>query len=347
LSSITIHSGEELPLGVLTEYLRAKIEGAESGIAVEQFREGHSNLTYHLVCKNGREYVLRRPPVGPIAPKAHDMAREYRVLRAVHHHFPEAPRPCHLCEDTSVLGVVFFVMECRHGFILRKSLPVEFLQIPDHPRRISEAFLGCLVRLHAIDVADPDLAALGKPQGFLERQVHGWADRWNRARTEDLREMDLVGAWLADNMPSSPPASLTHNDYKLDNVVFRSVDEVEAVLDWEMATIGDPLADLGLALCYWAWVEAPGGPDPVAALTSGRGWYGRQELIARYAEQTGRDLTRILYYEVLGIYKLAVILQQIYYRFWRGQTQDQRFRDFNRRAASLAQMAVFRVEKEG
>jgi len=347
LSLIAIRSGEELPIGALTEYLRGKIEGVETGLIVEQFREGHSNLTYHLMCANGREYVLRRPPIGPFAPKAHDMAREYRLLRAVHQHFPEAPRPCHLCEDTSVLGEVFFVMERRPGIILRHALPPEFLQIADHPLRISEAFLSCLVRLHAIDVADPDLAALGKPQGFLERQVQGWSERWSRARTQDVPEMDLVGGWLAGNLPCSPPAALIHNDYKLDNVVFRSVDEVEAVLDWEMATIGDPLADFGLALCYWTWVEAPGVRGPVASLTSGRGWHGRQELIARYAEQTGRDLSRIVYYEVLGIYKLAVILQQIYHRFWRGQTRDERFQNFNQRAASLAHLAASLVEKQG
>ena len=342
-----VPANEELPVAALSEYLRGKIEGAETGIAVQQFREGHSNLTYLLLCGDGREYVLRRGPLGPVAPTAHDMAREYRVLQAASQHFPEAPKPYHLCEDTSVLGAVFFVMERRRGVILRDELPSAFLQVPDHPCRISAAFIDSMVRLHAIDVTNADLAALGKPEGFLARQVQGWADRWNRARTEDMCEMDVVGEWLARNMPASMPPALVHNDSKLDNVMFRSVDQVEAVLDWEMATIGDPLADIGLTLCYWAWVAAAGVAGPVPSLTSRQGWYSREKFVDRYSERTGRDLSRIIYYEVLGVYKLTVILQQIYYRFRRGQTQDERFRTFDQRVKALARLASSLVEKQG
>jgi aminoglycoside phosphotransferase (APT) family kinase protein len=342
-----VRVAEELPVGALAEYLRGKIEGAESGITVEQFPEGHSNLTYLLRCGNGREYVLRRPPIGPVAPKAHDMAREFRVLQAVHRHFAEAPEPHLLCDNPAVIGVVFFIMERRRGSIVRNQVPPEFAAIAGHASRMSEAFVDCLVRLHAIEINAPDLLALGKPEGFLERQVQGWAERWTRARTEDVREMELVGDWLARNMPPSPSATLVHNDYKLDNVMFGSVDRVEAVLDWEMATIGDPLADLGLTLCYWSWINMPDASFGAPGLTSRPGWYARDEFVARYAERTGRDLSRILYYEVLGIYKLAVILQQIYFRFRRGQTQDQRFRDFDQRVAALARVAAAQVEKQG
>jgi len=343
-SRSTVRAGEELPVEILADYLRGKIEGAESGITVEQFLEGHSNLTYLLLCGNGAKYVLRRGPLGPVAPKAHDMAREFHVLDAVNHCFPEAPQPYHLCEDPEVIGAVFFVMEHRDGVILRNEVPEPFRSSTDDAARISEAFIDCQVRLHAVDLKN-DLRDLGKPEGFLERQVHGWQERWNRARTQDLPDMDAVGTWLSYHLPLSPPATVVHNDYKLDNVVFRSTGEIEAVLDWEMATVGDPLADVGLTLCYWAWTAASAGSDVTPSLTSRPGWYSRDRFVERYSRRSGRDLSGIVYYEVLGMYKLAVILQQIYYRFLRGQTQDERFRNFDRSVMGLARQAAALAER--
>jgi aminoglycoside phosphotransferase (APT) family kinase protein len=343
-----IRQGEELDVAALSKHLRGKIEGAESGIAAEQFPSGHSNLTY-LVRIAGREYVLRRGPMGPVAPKAHDMAREYHILHAVGPYFPEAPKVFHLCEDPAVIGAVFFLMERRRGVILRDQIPPEISAVPNHPRTISLAFIDCLVRLHAIDVAGTGLAALGKPEGYLERQVHGWVDRWNRAKTEELPAMDRVTDWLHEKMPPSPAPALVHNDYKLDNVMLRAetADGIEAVLDWEMATIGDPLTDLGLTLCYWSWASAPevralGIPAPSAL----PGWYTRDEIIERYAERTGRDVSHIGYHEVLGIFKLAVILQQIYFRFHAGQTRDSRFRHFDQRVKGLVALASMLQEKQ-
>ena len=339
--------GEELNLAALAECLRGKLEGAEHGISVEQFPSGHSNLTY-LVHAGEREYVLRRGPLGPVAPKAHDMAREYRVLQAIHPHFPEAPKPYALCEDQSVLGVVFFVMERRRGVILREKIPAGISRVANYPRIISEAFVQCLARLHAIDVVQTGLLALGRPEGFLERQVQGWADRWNRAKTEPVPEMNKVVHWLAERLPESPAPTIVHNDFKLDNIMLRadSSGQVEAVLDWEMATVGDPLADLGLTLCYWCWASAPSlQAHALPTLTAQPGWYTRDEFVARYSRLTGRDLTHLPWHEVLGIFKLAVILQQIYYRFWRGQTQDQRFRDFGDRVRGLAELAASLAEK--
>lgn len=342
-----VRKGEELDAPALAEYLRDKITGAESGIEVQQFPSGHSNLTY-LLATPKREYVLRRAPLGPVAPKAHDMAREYHFLRAVHPHFSEAPEVFHLCEDSAVIGAVFYIMERRRGIILRDHVPPQIERLSDHERLISQAFIDCMVRMHAIDLHLPGLLALGKPDGFLGRQVHGWADRWQRAKTEDVSEMELAIEWLGDHLPLSPPPTLVHNDYKLDNVML-ALDppgRIEAVLDWEMATIGDPLVDVGLTLCYWHWAAAPElGSHSVQALTARPGWYRREEFIARYAERTGRDLARIAYYEILGIFKLAVILQQIYYRFHRGQTTDARFRDFNSRVRGLARLAATLVER--
>ncbi len=335
-----VRPGEELNVAALAEYMRGKIEGAERGLHVRQFPSGHSNLTY-LLQIDGREYVLRRGPMGPVAPKAHDMAREFHVLQMLHPYFPEAPAVFLLCEDPAVLGTVFFVMERRRGLILRDAVPPQLAVVKDYPRRVSEAFVDCLVRLHAIDLARTGLIALGKPEGFLARQVQGWADRWNRARTDEMLMMDQVIRWLTDHLPTSAAPTLVHNDYKLDNVMLRlSADGIEAVLDWEMTTVGDPLADLGLTLCYWAWATAPQfGSQALPALTSQLGWYTRDQFIDRYAEQTGRDLTHIGYYEVLGIFKLAVILQQIYYRFRRGQTNDARFQHFDERVHSLIELA--------
>ncbi|HKC70339.1 MAG TPA: phosphotransferase family protein, partial [Terriglobales bacterium] len=270
-----IRPGEELNLAALAEYLRDKIEGGETGLSVVQFPSGHSNLSY-LLRAGEREYVLRRGPLGPVAPKAHDMAREYRVLQAIHPHFPEAPKPYVLCEDQSVLGAVFFVMERRRGVILRERILGEILRLPNYPRVISEAFVRCLARLHAVDVVQTGLLSLGKPEGFLERQVQGWADRWNRAKTEPVPRMDEVVRWLAERLPPSPAPTIVHNDFKLDNLMLRaeSPGQVEAVLDWEMATVGDPLADLGLTLCYWCWASAPSlQAHALPTLTAQPGWY--------------------------------------------------------------------------
>jgi aminoglycoside phosphotransferase (APT) family kinase protein len=345
--TIQMRSGESIAIDVLRDYLRGRIDGAERGIELEQFPNGYSNLTYRLRA-GGRDYVLRRPPLGPVAPKAHDMVREYHVLRAVHPHFPQAPQVFLLCEDTAVLGAPFFVMERRHGAVLRDQIPAAIATIPEHPRMISEAFLDTLVRLHAVDASSDDVRLLGKPEGYVERQVRGWADRWERARTGEVSEMDDVLRWLAARVPPPLAPSLIHNDYKLDNIMLASgaPDRLEAVLDWEMATIGDPLSDFGLTLCYWTWATDPEvRVAGIPALTGAPGWYTRDQLVARYAERTGRDVTHLGYYEVLGVFKLAVIIQQIYCRFHRGQTHDGRFENFGARAMGLAKRAAWLAEK--
>ncbi len=335
----SIRKGEELDVGALSAYLSDKLEGARDGLTVEQFPGGHSNLTY-LLRTPAREFVLRRGPLGPVAPKAHDMAREYRVLDAVHPFFGPAPEVFHLCEDTAVLGAVFFVMERRRGIIVRDSIPPELAAFPDYERRVSEGFIECLVDLHSVDIEKHGLRALGKPEGFLERQVRGWFERWQRSKTEEVPAMDQLMKWLSDKLPASPPATLVHNDFKLDNVMINALDpsRIEAVLDWEMCTVGDPLVDLGLILCYWSQPSDPGGSK--AALTLAPGWFTPQQVIETYAAKTGRDVGQILYYRVFAVFKLAVVLQQIYYRFYRGQTQDERFRHFDQRVRNLISQAV-------
>jgi aminoglycoside phosphotransferase (APT) family kinase protein len=279
--------------------------------------------------------------MGPVAPKAHDMVREYHVLRAIHPYFPQAPEVYLLCEDTAVLGVPFFIMDRRHGAVLRDDSPAD-------PRLVSDAFLDTLVSLHAVDASTPEIQALGKPEGYVERQVHGWAGRWARAKTAEVPEADAVIRWLAARIPQPLAPSLIHNDYKLDNIMLAAGPpaRIEAVLDWEMATIGDPLSDLGLTLCYWTWATDPEvRPAGIPALSAGPEWYTRDQLVQRYAERTGRDMRHLGYYEVLGVFKLAVIIQQIYYRFHRGQTQDERFQNFGDRARGLARRAAWLAER--
>jgi aminoglycoside phosphotransferase (APT) family kinase protein len=338
--------GEEIDARVLADYLRGKVEGAEHGLRIEQFPGGHSNLTY-LLHAGDREYVLRRPPLGPVAPKAHDMAREYSVLRAVHPVFAPAPEVFHLCEDAGVIGAIFFIMERRHGVVLRREIPPEYGGAPDFGRRVSQAFVDCLAALHKVDVSR---IFLGKPAGFLERQVRGWADRWERSKTEEIEPMTSLIRWLIDRMPASGPPTLVHNDYKLDNLMLDASDpgRVEAVLDWEMTTVGDPLVDLGCTLCYWTQSDDPiGRREAISEVMAHPGWFTRAELVDEYARQTGRDVSLAPYYEVFGIFKVAVVLRQIYFRYKRGQTRDDRFAEFGVRVRGLIDAAVSVAEKVG
>lgn len=337
-----VREGEEIDAKALTEYLRGKIPGFEHEIEIRQFTGGHSNLTY-LLKAGGNDYVLRRPPMGPVPPKAHDMAREFRVLEAIHPHFPPAPRVHLLCEDLSVIGTVFYLMERRNGIILRSSAPPEYADYSEWGARVSVAFVDCLAALHTVDIRRHGLIELGKPEGYLARQVGGWSERWYRARTEEIPAMDEVIGYLNERMPVSGPPTLIHNDYKLDNIMLDSGNpgRIAAVLDWEMATVGDPLSDVGMALCYWL----QSGQHPVGALPLASGWFTREQIMNRYEAMTGRDLSGIGWYEVLGIFKLTVIVQQIYYRYFQGQTTDARFKDFDRRVRALIDSARQRLDQ--
>ena len=344
-----IRPGEQIDPAVLRVFLRDRLPAAGAILEIEQFPGGHSNLTYLLRCERG-EYVLRRPPFGPVAPKAHDMAREFRVLEAISPHFPQAPGVYLLCEDTGVLGAVFYLMERRRGVILRREAAPQFAAVQDYARRASEAFIDCLAALHSIDIRRHELDSLGRPDGFLERQVRGWSERWERAKTVDLPQMNQLSGWLAANRPVSPPPTVVHNDFKLDNVMLDPHDpgRVAAVLDWEMATVGDPLVDLGIVLCYWPEPDDPRvRREAISPLTTQPGWFTRKQLLERYQASTRLDLGGIRYYEVFGVFKLAVVLQQIYYRYFVGQTRDERFRDFDARVRGLADAAVLVMETAG
>ncbi len=344
-----VRPNEGLDLDALGAYLREHLDSSiddHTRVQLEQFPGGHSNLTY-LIRFGDHELVLRRPPIGPVAPTAHNMPREYKLLSAIHTAFPLAPTPVLLCEDSDVIGAAFYLMERRRGLIVRHRIPSEIGEDPAMRRRVSEAVVDTLVDLHSVDIVSAGVGQIGKPAGFVARQVHGWTERWQRSKTSEVSEMDDAARWLAENLPAETDASirgatLVHNDYKLDNVMLDASDpgRVVAVLDWEMCTVGDPLVDLGLFLCYWTLKDesdAVGGS--LSAVTHGPGWLTREEIVDRYQRQTGRDLSRIEFYETFALFKVAVILQQIYFRFVRGQTKDERFSNFDVRVAGLARAA--------
>jgi aminoglycoside phosphotransferase (APT) family kinase protein len=309
---------------------------------VDQFPGGHSNLTYHLSFGD-TELVMRRPPLGPVPPTAHDMAREFRWLSAVHPVFPLAPRAYLLCEDLSVIGSIFYVMERRHGIVVRHEEPPQIKDQPGVRRRVGGALVDALADLHAIDLDAAGLTHLGKPAGFVERQVRGWSDRWQRSQTTDLPEMDALAAWLVDKLPPNPPRpTIVHGDFKLDNLMLAADDPARlvAVFDWEMSALGDPLVDLGILLAYWVPNAPSDQHDALTTVTTLPGWFTRDEVVERYARRSGRDLSTLRFFEVFALFKIAVVIQQIFYRFVKGQTDDQRFAKFGDRVVYLAQRAT-------
>ncbi len=309
---------------------------------VSQFSNGRANLTYLLTYPDGVELVLRRPPLGPVATGSHDMSREYRVLSKLWTSYPLAPRAIAYCGDKSVIGADFFVMERLSGIVVKNRVPELFGggRDVDANRALSTVVIDTLADLHAVDPAECGLDDLGHPDGFMERQVTGWADRWERSRAGPNPIADEVGKWLAENLPESASPTLIHNDWRLDNMAVSPDDpgRAVAVYDWDMATRGDPLADLGTLLATWYEPgEAPSTLNPMP--TGAGGWLRRPEAIARYAGQTGRDLSQIEWYVVFGTWKLAIVLQQIYIRWVRGQTQDDRFQILGSGAERLFELA--------
>ena len=322
-----IRPGEELDIPKLEAFLRSSFPNEGSVLTVKQFPSGHSNLTYSIQLGD-RQMVLRRPPFGSKVKSAHDMGREFHVLSKLHPAYPPAPQVLLYCQDDSVLGAPFYLMEPISGVILRRDPPAGLPFTPQTARGLCESFVDNLARLHSIDYAAIGLADLGKPQGYLERQVRGWIERYHASKTHDIPEVDKISEWVQQNLPQSSYATLIHNDYKFDNMILDPADltKIIGLLDWEMCTLGDPLSDLGTAVAYW--VEAS-DPDDLQQLrwgpTNYPGSMTRRELVHRYAKSSGRDVSNMIFYLVFARFKVAVIVQQIYYRFYAGLTKDQRF----------------------
>jgi len=331
-----VRAGEELDLVRLQPFLRERF-GDNGSVSVEQYPSGHSNLTY-LVRVGKREVVLRRPPFGSKVRSAHDMAREYRVLSKLHTAYPAAPKALLYCDDLSILNAPFYLMEPIRGVIVRREPPPDLPFPPETARRLSEAFLDNLARLHRLDYAAIGLADLGKPQGYLERQVKGWIERYHNSKTHDLPEVERISAWLIERMPTSQETALIHNDYKYYNVMLdpNNATKIVGVLDWEMCTLGDPRTDLGTTLAYWTDPQDPEEFQEIrSAPTALPGTLTRAELVARYAAATGRDPGDMILYLTFARFKVAVIIQQIYYRYAQGLTHDARLAAMPKRIHTL------------
>lgn len=339
-----VRKGEELNDEVLETFLREHLHDLPNEkIEIEQFGAGHSNLTYCI--KFGKwEAVLRRPPHGPIAPKAHDMHREYKFLKEIQPFYPLAPKPYLYCDDVSIVGSHFFLMERKKGIVLDTEFPKHIHPTPEICLSISETMVDQLVKLHSIDFNSTKLLEICRPEGFMERQVHGWISRYDRAKTDEVKGVEQLQKWLAQELPTSITPSIIHYDYKLNNAMFsEDLNEMIGLFDWEMSTVGDPLVDLGAALSYWIQGDDPEllklsfGKPSVSTL---EGFFTRDEFIHLYSQKSGRDVSNVHYYLTFAYFKLAVICQQIYFRYKKGQTTDPRFANFHVTINSIIQHAI-------
>ncbi len=338
--------GEELNVENLQTYLQEKL-GLRGTLTVKQFPGGFSNLTY-LLRLAGNEFVLRRPPFGANIKSAHDMGREYTVLSHLQPVYDKIPKPLLYCTDETVIGAPFYVMERVKGVILRANLSPDERPSPPKMHQIADSLVASFADLHAVDINAAGLADFGRAEGYVKRQIEGWTKRYIKARTDDVPEIERAAQWLADNLPPESGASLIHNDYKYDNVVLNphNLTEIIAVLDWEMATIGDPLMDLGSSLGYWVQADDPEILRRVAfGPTVLPGNPTRAEFVAWYAQKSGRNVDNIVFYYVYGLFKLAVIGQQIYKRYKSGYSKDPRFAHLNHVVRVLGQTAVRAIER--
>jgi aminoglycoside phosphotransferase (APT) family kinase protein len=320
----SIRTGEELDQTKLGAYLNEY--GIAREVSIQQFPSGYSNLTY-LIKTGKEEYILRRPPFGANIKSAHDMEREFNVLSFLQKAgFTKVPEPILFCADESVMGAKFYLMKRVHGVILRNRVPKGMTIDPVTFKQLSKSAIDQLVQLHQLDIKSTGLDQLGKPEGYVQRQVEGWTKRYVNAQTDDIAAMNEAAEWMQKNIPTSAKASFIHNDYKYDNLVLNpdNLTEIKAILDWEMATVGDPLMDLGTTLAYWAEANDSDALKPFN-LTWMPGNMTRNEMANYYAEKSQTSIDDIVFYYVFGSFKVGVICQQIYHRYKQGYTQDPRF----------------------
>lgn len=339
-----IRKGESLDAEIILDYLNKEINLGANDLEIKQFPGGASNLTY-LLKGGGKEMVLRRPPFGAKIKSAHDMGREFKVLSALSKGYNKAPTPLVYCQDESIIGAEFYVMERVQGVIIRHNMGTELA--PELVGNIANSLVDTFVELHQLDYKSVGLEDLGRPEGYVERQVGGWSKRYLKAKTDEQVELEKVGRWLDDNKPKETSASLIHNDYKHDNVILDADDltQVKAILDWEMSTLGDPLMDLGTTLSYWMNPEDPPifrksfmNPSVLPGNPS------REELLHMYSKRSGKDVKYPIFYYAFGLFKTGVVLQQIYARYKMGHTQDERFASFNHVVRAFGTMASRSIE---
>lgn len=333
-----VRAGEELDWSALEAHLRAELSDRLElgpGFSVEQFPHGSANLTYRVALGDTR-LVVRRPPFGHIAAGAHDMLREYTVLSRLGTAYPRAPLGLLHCADESVVGAQFLVSEYRPGIVVWDQVPASMAHVPDAGRHLGMATIEALADLHAVDYEACGLAGLGRPEAYLERQLRGWARRWADVATEGAESVTRAGERLAATMPTTRVDGVLHNDFKVDNCQFRPDDPttVVSVFDWDMATLGDPLCDLGTLLNYWPQGDEPNAVPGLEAL----GLPSRDEVVERYLSRRDIDATEreIDWYEAFGCWKTAIILQQLFVRHVRGESSDPRMAE---RGASVVPLA--------
>ncbi|MFC4767836.1 phosphotransferase family protein [Effusibacillus consociatus] len=336
----------EIKWDLIDLHIRSRISGLpHAPMEVEQFSAGYSNLTY-LIKIGDWNAVFRRPPFGQIPPKAHDMEREFKILQKIHPVFPLAPKPYLYCEDPSITDKHFYIMEKKNGIVLDDQLPPGYQENEKYARLVSETVVDTLATLHSIDYKEAGLTDIGKPDGYLERQVDGWIKRYHNAQTDDIAVVKEIEKWLIDHIPNSPAPTIVHNDFKLNNMMISPHDprQAVAVFDWEMCTIGDPLTDLGSSLAYWT---EPGECETgLTSITVNPGFITRREFAHLYAEKSGLDLSNIDYYLTFAFYKIGVILQQIYYRWKKGEAKDDRFSKLAEGVNNLMHQALRAQNKE-
>jgi aminoglycoside phosphotransferase (APT) family kinase protein len=349
-SATSIRKGEELDLTALRSYLSEELPDYGGQLEVQQFPSGYSNLTY-LLRLGDKKLVLRRPPFGTKARSAHDMGREFRVLSGLRPLYPYCPEPVLYCQDESILGSEFYLMSCIEGLIVRRDYPEGLSLSAQQVRQQFFSLIDAMAQLHLVDYRAAGLAELGKPEGYVERQVRGWSKRYLAAMTSDAPGFDSTMAWLLEKMPGdSGHVGIIHNDFKLDNVIWDADDPLRliGVLDWEMATLGDPLMDLGSTLGYWVQKD---DPDFLLAgrlmPTNVEGAPSREEVVHRYSQATGYSMEHMDFYFCFGLFRLAVIAQQIYYRYYHGQTADRRFADCITWVRGLERMCQDLLERSG
>lgn len=334
-----IRDEETFDRDAVAGYLRRALPEAvrDHQITFDQFPGGAANLTYRAVA-GSTELVLRRAPLGEVARGGHDMHREYRVLSTLWQAYPLAPRALHFCEDPGVMGKPFFVMERRHGWVVRDQWPPGFAS--DGPARLAASLVDGLADLHRVDPQQVGLEDLGRPDGFVSRQVEGWEARWRAAQTRDVEQIDALAEQLRGGIPKPQVPVILHNDYKLDNTMTDHHGDIVAVFDWDMATRGDPLVDVGTLLAYWVDEDGPTYPVFGERAVTLADVMPKRDVLERYASRSGLDVANISYYEALALYRIAVIIEQIYHRFVVGQTSDPRFARFEPVAPLLAEAAL-------
>lgn len=342
-----VRPGEELDLAKIKAFIQRHLPALQSEPVIEQFPGGASNLTYLLRYPNC-DLILRRPPFGHRAKSAHDMLREATIMRALKPVYPYVPGVIATCSDPAVMDCDFYVMERLHGIIPRQNLPPEMTLSIEETRRLCTNVIDKMIELHQIDYQQAGLAQLAKGDGYVARQLKGWSERYRQAKTDDVGDFEQVMQWLADKMPAQDVATcLIHNDFRFDNVVLdpNRPTEVIGVLDWEMATLGDPLMDLGNTLAYWVQADDDAMFQSVRRQpTHLSGMLTRQEVIDYYGEKTGYRVNNFDFYTIFGLFRLAVIVQQIYYRFFKGQTNNPAFSGFGKLSNYLEKRCLRLIE---